>query len=549
MKYNFTNPNHPQFLILFIIAGIVVLKLAEVFLLLPLIENAFHGTAFEYLNHLLEQHRLKDPQVRDLGFYRNEVSSYTNRMILLGVIFSCCCWLILRNKAKKLREFLFKEDAAVNLAVLRIVLVAYILFTNFPSIALQTAKLGSDAVVPPPGWASVIDIIPISPEFVFGAGLAFVISGIFALIGFYSRISLFVMAVLGIYVMGIPQFFGKIDHYHILWHVLLLLPFTPCGDALSIDQWRSSEKIDKRSIQYGFPLKIIMILIGISYLFPGIWKFVFSGFEWAFSENLKYKLHSSWLGEPESVPLLRIDRYAFFYQTAALITLITELGFIFALFFRKTRVLFVFSALLFHISVYYFMGISFFSLMILYVVFVDWDKLFNYLPLKRWTEPHKTISSYKKSGLTKAVKIVSIILVAGNLLAGITLIDSWPFGVNPTFASIETNYVPTVMIRYQDPSRDSDEEEVIPVLNSNFQQEFESATRLRGYATSLVRSREPALSRLNTLKSIWISNNNDINGEGIFRFYHIRINTNPDLETPQYDEVSLLEEICEDCNQ
>lgn len=549
MQSNFTNPNRPQFLILFIVAGIAILKLIESFFLLPLIESAYQGTAFEYLNHLLEQHRLKDPGVRDLGFYRNEISSYTNRMIFLGTLFSCLGWLILRNNAEKLREFLFESDAAINLAVLRIVLVAFILFTNFPSIALQTAKLGSDAVVPPPGWASVIDIIPISPGLIYGAGLTFMISGIFALIGFYSRISIFVMAVLGLYVMGIPQFFGKIDHYHILWHVLLLLSFAPCGDALSVDQWRKSVKTNEKSAQYGFPLKIVMILIGLSYLFPGIWKFVFSGFEWAFSENLKYKLHSKWLGQPESVPFLRIDRYAILYQGAAFVTLITEIGFLFALFYKKARILFVFSAFLFHISVYYFMNIGFFSLMILYVVFIDWDKLFSYFN-KNWSaKTNKAISNYKNPGVSRVVKIVSVFLVAGNLLAGITLFDSWPFAVNPTFASIETSHVPTVMIRYQDPIEDTGEKEVIPILDKNFQRAFESSSRLRGYTSSLVRSRNPATSRLNTLKSVWMQNDADIDGEGVFRFYHVRINTNPDLDTPQYEKVSLLGEIFDSYNE
>ena len=40
---------------------------------------------------------------------------------------------------------------------------------------------------------------------------------------------------LGWYVLGLPQTFGKVDHdHHLLW-CLFVLACSPCGDALAID--------------------------------------------------------------------------------------------------------------------------------------------------------------------------------------------------------------------------------------------------------------------------------------------------------------------------
>ena len=98
----------------------------------------------------------------------------------------------------------------------------------------------------------------------------------------------------GFFVMGIPQFFGKIDHYHLLWYSLLIVSVSNSGNSLSVDNWmkKISQINHDKAIQFGLPLKIIMLLIGITYLFPGVWKITFSGLEWAFSNNLKYKLYS-----------------------------------------------------------------------------------------------------------------------------------------------------------------------------------------------------------------------------------------------------------------
>ena len=532
----YLNPNQPYLLLIIIIVGIFSLKLAEIFLFTPIIEDAYTGDSFNYLNHLLEQHRLKDPDNRTLGFYLTEISSYTNRLILLGIFFSVLSWLIVRNDQKLFKKFFYETDRPFNLAFLRIVVVLFVLYINFPSASYNLSLLDREALVAPPGWSFLIQYIPVNPEFIFVCSIVFYVAGIAALVGFYTRTSLIIFAILGFCLLGFPQLFGKIEHYHILWHVMLLLAFTPCGHALSIDLYLSNKPAPGPSVKYGFPLKVVMVLIALSYFFPGIWKFVFSGFEWAFSENLKFKMYSKWIEFGGWTPAFRIDQYPILYQGTAFITLIFEIGFLFALFFKRVRPMFVVTGFLFHVSVFYFMGIPFYSLMIMYVVFIDWHKLFS--GLKKM--PEKLVDPNYSSKLSKSVKIVAIVLIAGNFLTGALLINSWPFSVNPTFASMETGQISTLMMDIE-VEGESENEAVFPLFNEKFHDAFNSVSRLRGFLDTVIRSKNPKPESLKTLASIQLQ---DINQTiTSVKFYHVIISTDPDVRNTDYKKERLLGEM------
>src|SRR5262249_50715778 len=77
-------------------------------------------------------------------------------------------------------------------------------------------------------------------------------------------------AVTSLYALGIPQLYGKVDHYHHLVWLALLLAASPCADALSLDA--RGRLTPPRSVRYGFPLRVAWLLIGACYLFPGLAK-------------------------------------------------------------------------------------------------------------------------------------------------------------------------------------------------------------------------------------------------------------------------------------
>lgn len=539
MQKEITSKVRPWLPLLLIIAGTVLIgKIFEYLVFVPLIESAFKGDSFEYINNILAQHRLKNPEVRDLPFYIEEVPKYVNRLILLGIYTLTFLWAILKNNFDLFKRFIFKERSALSLAILRISVLSLILYINFPSIANKVVLLGTEAIIAPFGWPKNIISLLINAEFTYLSGLLFHFFCIGALLGIFTQKMIVGAALTGFFAIGIPQFFGKIDHHHILWHVLLILCFCRSGDSLSIDAWRKQlPQINlKESVQYGLPINLVMILIGLVYFFPGFWKFAFSGMEWIFSDNLQLKLHSKWLDLNGWTPLFRIDRYPFLYQTGALATVIIELGFIVALFFKRARWIFAIAAFGFHVSVYYFMKIPFFSTMVLYVVFINWKAVVTTLSGQHFQEKFNTPTH---SSFFRKYALIGIFLVSGYLLTGALLINSWPFAVYPTFASIETDTIPTVYIEALN-ENDETIASTIPLLDSSFQNAFESTPRLRGFLREIVLAEENNEEQLNTVKNIFTQTYSKNFNYRKINIYYIRLNTNPDNPVPIFSKEQLI---------
>lgn len=129
--------------------------------------------------------------------------------------------------------------------------------------------------------------------------------------------------------------------------------------------------------------------------FPGFWKVVLSGADWAFSENLKYKMYAKWY-QAQVVPTPRIDRFSVLYQGLAAFSVLFEMGFIVAVLFRKCRAYAVASGFAFHAGVAYFMRIVFSTLMWCYVVFLPWGRVFR--RAGRWMFDGKRLVRYNSAG-------------------------------------------------------------------------------------------------------------------------------------------------------
>lgn len=501
------------------------------FILESLITNAFNGTSLNYLNELISQHRLKAPSQRSLEFYLNEGPKYLFRIFFLVSYIFLILFFILRNKRLLLNSFLFIKEPALNLAILRITTILLILYTNFPRSVLLLIELGPDAIVPPIGWSKEFISLVINKPVVYTTLSIYMISMIFSLIGYRTNLMIRVFCFISFFIMGIPQFYGKIDHYQILWAVLLILSFSSSGHALSIDNLieKKPQLNLNKATSYGLPLKIVMLLIGLSYFFPGFWKFTFSGLEWAFSDNLKYKMHSAWLNYQGWTPFFRIDKHPVLYKSSAFLTLVLELGFIFALFNKYTRYLFAGLALLFHFSVLIFMKIFFFFLISLYVVFINWAELVKKIPLLKVRNDGKF--SLPK---TKRLRRVASFILLANIFCGSLLINSWPFSVYPTFASIETNFVPSILIETINKEEDI-EHSFLPQFDKDYISRFNNSVRLRGYLRSfLTNSKLKEEEDYELLKNIYCTKYLHCSNISSIKFYEIRLNTNPDKKEPEY---------------
>jgi len=263
----------------------------------------------------------------------------------------------------------------------RIVLFLY-LFQFMPLDKIMFyGRLPGELILPPTGTAWILKYLPINEPSITYTNIAFRFFCLTAAAGFYTRFSALMAAVLGFYVLGIPQFFGKVNHYnHLIWFCLVF-SVSRAGDFFSVDAIvraiRKPELIPVPSALYTLSIRSVWILIGIIYFFPGLWKFYDSGYAWFFGENLRLKLFASWFWRPHWTPPILLTDYPTVCRLLGMGTAFFELSFIAMIFLPRLRTFAVLGGLLFHNLTYVFMSILFFYLQICYVVFFNWHKIFQ----------------------------------------------------------------------------------------------------------------------------------------------------------------------------
>src|SRR4030095_17021428 len=110
------------------------------------------------------------------------------------------------------------------------------------------ASLPADLRFPPTGLQWTLAQIPINESFAHAASMALVVACLACILGLFSRTSIIICLVLSLYVLGLHQFFGNINHYHHLIWFMAILALSPCSDVLSIDAIRKSWKRADRGI-------------------------------------------------------------------------------------------------------------------------------------------------------------------------------------------------------------------------------------------------------------------------------------------------------------
>src|SRR5262249_55737395 len=101
--------------------------------------------------------------------------------------------------------------------------------------------------------------------------------------------------VLGIYLFGLPNNFGRTHHLDtVLVFSFLILAFSRCGDAWSIDRLiRTARRgndslIDRRTLsgEYTWPVRMIWVMMSLVFLAAGLSKLRHSGLEWITGDTM-----------------------------------------------------------------------------------------------------------------------------------------------------------------------------------------------------------------------------------------------------------------------
>ncbi len=330
---------------------------------------------------------------------------------------------IFRYKVSEaIKKFFNSSDSPFNLAIVRITIfyISLSSFLHYDHSIINYTKLPRELIFPPVGYEHFIHIIPLDTNMVSYLSYLFILFCFFSLIGVFTRLSTFITLILGIYLFGIPNLFGKVNHthHHLIWFTAILC-VSRCSDVLSVDAIISSfkNKNSKTSLQpskiYGLPIRFIWILFGVIYFFPGFWKIYNKGIDWIISDNLRNIMYSKWFSL-NWVPVYRIDQYPYIIKTAALFTILFELTFIIFIFIPKIRYVVIFGGIIFHNMTSLFMKISFKTLQDCYIVFFDWFKIFNKIGQFVFTKKYTLIYNTGDNAL-RFVSIIKKLDLLGSL--------------------------------------------------------------------------------------------------------------------------------------
>lgn len=402
-----------------------------------IVADLLDGRFLAGLGETIRIHSTNNPDHASLKYYVDLAVSAAARAFFLWIVCGSVLIAIQQGSGDVVTTFFSAEGDALSLAIVRIVVFSILVYEVNPGAVEHLASQPSGMLRPPRFMGWFVDLIPMSPGVAGWAARALIATGILAAAGALTRFTTVVSVLLAIYVLGLPQYFGKISHgmHGLLW-IAMILSVSPCGSAISVDRVFGFGGNPGRSRAFGLSIRMIWFLFACIYFFPGVWKFVISGWDWALSENLKFKMYSAWRGS-DYLPAFRIDQYPVLYQGTALLSMLWEVAFPFLILLRRTRIAALLFGAAFHIGVWEFMRIGPPLIMFAYVAFIDWDMLLARL---RGRDP--SVSTGAAPG--RATRIVGGVVCGLVFLFGITLTNSWPFSIYPTHAGMRGPAVQTV---------------------------------------------------------------------------------------------------------
>jgi hypothetical protein len=278
---------------------------------------------------------------------------------------------------------------ATNLGIVRAaisgVFLIAILATSFSALAqLPPTILRPIGLLKLLPWGSY-DAVQ-SPSGLTALKWLMVVSLLFSTTGFLTAVSTKTSALLVLFYQGLLRSFGHYNHDEMAAvFCLLILAFTPCGDAFSIDSWRS-RKQTADGYRYAYPVFLMMLLMAWVYFSSALIKLRVAGLGYFSTDNLPalaiyHSLDN--LHDTNFKLAFRLPGVRQYLPVAVGLSLVWELLFPLAVFWKRWRPWILGFGVIFHVLTLIFMNIFFPFQLAMYVVFVDWPKVSAWLASKR----------------------------------------------------------------------------------------------------------------------------------------------------------------------
>ncbi len=327
-----------------------------------------------------------------------------------------------------IKNYLLAPELPHNIAILRILFFSYLIFIYYSFHSYKITNVSLQQITPLPyiGW--LMKLIPVSEQLYTMSMVAGIVSCIFIVVGFKTRFFLLLHAFIILYFISVPNFFGKLWHEQIAIWISWFFAFSKCYDVFSLDALIRKKRMMKSS-DYNFPIKFVLLQLGIIYFWAGFYKLWDSGFDWALSRSMINQVQIEWVRHYDKIPDFRIDQYPLLLHAGGLAVILFEMGFIFLLLHRKLKWIAAAGGLLMHRLIGRFMYISFWILLQpFYVFFINFNWFFRQ---QKTSESADSNNSYSKPAW-----YFGIFILLMNFLFGMFSVHTYPFSAYPKYSAL-----------------------------------------------------------------------------------------------------------------
>jgi len=291
-------------------------------------------------------------------------------------------------------DYWFRPAPLVDLAVVRIVAV----MTQLIMVWRSYDGMVNRVTLTPPEWFVPLPIFqlltwpfgaPYVPtvevlDVVWGVTL---VTGVLALIGLLTNISLMLFAIGSVFLQATIYSFGDFHHPEAVMMIALgVLALGPAGGTLSVDRLLRDRKAHKGTAPLGllhetsrfagWPILTVQWIFVLMYLSAVSHKLIFTGTDWLNGYTLQAHLIQDGLRWGSPLALMLAEHHILVY-VLQVFTLLFQATFALAVLFPRLRWLYVPLGLGFHIGILLTLRAPFYQWMALYVVLIPWSRVFE----------------------------------------------------------------------------------------------------------------------------------------------------------------------------
>ncbi len=197
--------------------------------------------------------------------------------------------------------------------------------------------------------------------------------------GFLTGLTTKSSALLVLFYQGLLRSLNHFNHDEMLGvYVLVVLAFSPCGDAFSVDSKYKSGGARRPSWAYGYSILLCRVLVAWAYFSSALIKLRVDGLGYLSRDTLPALAVSHSLDNLHQTQFrfaFRLHEWGAYLTPLVALTLVWELLFPLAVFSKRARPFILGAGVVFHVSTLFTMNIFFPVHLAMYLVFVDWPSL------------------------------------------------------------------------------------------------------------------------------------------------------------------------------